>query len=150
MAHVEQRQRQTGYKPQQGFTLVEMMIVVAIIAILSAISIPLYNNYITTTQGASARGNVEALRLALEDHFLDNRTYVAGEWIPGGSVTLQTGVLGWRPDGDEDNYDYRVVAGPTGIGTSYVLTVTNRNNTSIVTTCTRDQAAGSFDCDTSS
>ena len=150
MVHVEQEYRHTGCRSQRGFTLVEMMIVVAIIAILGAISIPLYNNYIETAQGGATRANVEALRLALEDHFLDNATYVEGEWIPSGANTLETGPLGWHPDGDESNYNYRVTAGPTGIATSYVISVTNRTNTSIATTCTRNQRAGTFDCVTTS
>jgi prepilin-type N-terminal cleavage/methylation domain-containing protein len=136
----------SGNRLQHGFTLVEMMIVVAIIAILGAISIPLYNNYIETTQVTAGRANIENLRLAQEDYFLDFNTYVAGNWIPGGSNTLETGDLGWRPDGDEGNYDYEVVAGATGIATSYVLTITNRTNTAITTVCTRDRAVGSFDC----
>jgi len=150
MAHVEQRHRLTGSTPSRGFTLVELMIVVAIIAILGAISVPLYNNYITTTQGGTTRANAEALRLSLEDYFLDHQTYVAGNWIPDGAKTLESGALGWHPDGDQSAYNYNVVAGPTrNIATSYVITVTNRTNTSIVTTCTRNQTTGTFDCTTS-
>jgi type IV pilus assembly protein PilE len=151
MAHVEPRYTSIDNKASHGFTLVEVMIVVAIVAILGAISIPVYNNYVETAQGAAARANVESLRLALENHFLDNRTYVAGDWIPSGANTLETGALGWHPDGDDSNYNYNVAVGPTGsIANSYVITVTDRNNTSVVTTCTRDQTVGSFDCVTSS
>lgn len=62
----------------RGFTLIELMIVVAILAIISAIAIPAYTGYITTAKLTEAQNNLAALRLAEEEFFLENNTYFGG------------------------------------------------------------------------
>lgn len=54
-------------KKQQGFTLIELMIVVAIIAILAAIAIPQYQNYIARSAVTRLVGETGALKTAIED-----------------------------------------------------------------------------------
>jgi prepilin-type N-terminal cleavage/methylation domain-containing protein len=126
----------------KGFTLIELMIVVAIISIITAIAIPAYNGYISTAKDVAVRANADPLRLALEDYFLDNGTYIVGSWIPGGSETLKDN-LGWRPDGDQNGYKYTVAApGGGDIATGYAITVTNVDDATATITCTRTPAAG--------
>src|SRR5690625_2619437 len=51
---------------QQGFTLIELMIVVAIIGILAAVAIPQYQNYIAKSQVSRVMAETGALRTAIE------------------------------------------------------------------------------------
>lgn len=58
-----------------GFTLIELMIVVAIIAILAAIALPIYSNYITRSKLTEAQNWLSQLRVSMEQYYQDNRSY---------------------------------------------------------------------------
>jgi type IV pilus assembly protein PilE len=60
----------------RGFTLVELMIGVGIIAILSAVAIPQYKDYVTRSRVPDATSGLSAKQVQMEQYFQDNRTYV--------------------------------------------------------------------------
>lgn len=59
---------------QKGFTLIELMIVVAIIGILAAVAIPQYQNYIAKSQVSRVMSETGSLRTAVEACLLDGKT----------------------------------------------------------------------------
>ena len=60
---------------QRGFTLIEVMITVAIIAILSAIAIPMYRDYVIRGRLVDATNGLNMIKADMELHFRQNRTF---------------------------------------------------------------------------
>lgn len=62
---------------QRGFTLLEMMVVVAIIAILAAILIPNFTRARAQAMTSACMGNIKTIATALELYYTDNQAYPA-------------------------------------------------------------------------
>lgn len=62
-------------RPITGFTLIELMIVVAIIGILVSIGIVRYNSLVHKSEESTTRGNVGVMRSALAIYYSDNEQY---------------------------------------------------------------------------
>lgn len=74
-----------------GFTLIEAMITIAIIAFLAAIAMPSYNDYVLRGKLTEATSSLADLRVKMEQYYMDNRRYstdAAGGTcgIPGGNA----------------------------------------------------------------
>ncbi len=59
----------------KGFTLVELMITVAIIGILASLGLPAYQDYVTRGKLAEAYSHLASLQLKIEQFYQDNRSY---------------------------------------------------------------------------
>jgi type IV pilus assembly protein PilE len=98
----------------RGFTLIELMIAVGIIAILAAIAIPSYADYVRRGRVTEAISTLSGMRVKMEQYFQDNRTYVGACGGPGTSVAP-------LPTSQNFVYACNIVAGPPS---RYTITAT--------------------------
>lgn len=109
-------------KSKKGFTLIELMIVVAIIGILAAIAIPNFIRFQLKAKTSEGKVNVAAIRTAEEAYFSEFGSYVTGSVSPaanGGTTktdftdTGGFGTIGWAPEG-QVFFNYEVVVSSNG------------------------------------
>ena len=62
-------------KTENGFSLIELLIVIAIIGVLAAIAVPNYNEYITRSKITEGVAGLSDARVRMEQYYQDNRYY---------------------------------------------------------------------------
>lgn len=112
-------------KKINGFTLIELMIVVVIMAILAAIALPSYQNYVTRAKIKEAQSNLIALSLSAENVYQRTLSYPTSS--PATTTTAATKALfnSWNPSSADFKYTY------LSDGATYTLTATGETSTKV-------------------
>jgi type IV pilus assembly protein PilE len=139
----------TNLKTQQkGFTLIELMIVVAIIGILAAIAIPNYANYGTMAKIPDATSNLASKRILMEQFFQDNHTYAAAPACNNDTTSSQYFTFSCSVAGTTTAYTLEADGNTGGAmdGFTYTVDQNNTKATSIVSPAGSNWQATSGSC----
>ena len=119
-----------------GFTLIEVMITVAVVAIIAAVALPSYIDYATRGKLVEAKTNLSDMRTRLEQYFLDNRAYpdaciaYASGAPPAGNIYLPASIKNFAITCALTDTTYTVTA--TGLGFVFTIDQTNAKKTTTV------------------
>lgn len=107
----------------RGFTLIELLVTMAVLAILSAIAWPNYLNYVNQSKAATAQQAIAAAMGALEQQYLDTRSYPASDTI---ADTHNYFTYVYTPTGNPLGQSYTITASGNGVlGQYYVAANSN-------------------------
>lgn len=121
---------------QRAFTLIEMMIVAAVIAILAAIALPSYNSYIIKSEIRTGQADLLALSLNFENQYQRTLSYPTID--PNTTAGLTDKFKGWSPSASNFAYsltrntasEYTLKATGSGRQSGCSITITHTNERS--------------------
>jgi type IV pilus assembly protein PilE len=118
-------------KTNRGFTLIELMVTIAIVAILAAVALPNYSDYLRRGRVPEATSALADMRVKMELAFQDNRTYV-GAPVCAALPTSKYFTFACNPAPTATTY----TAVATGIGpmTGFTFTINQANARSTTVT----------------
>lgn len=114
-----------SFKLNSGFTLIELMITVAIIGILAAIAYPSYQQYVLRANRAEAQAVLSETAQFMERYFTTNGTYVGGALLSAVSPKGASGAA----------VKYNITPATVTTATTFTLTATPVNSQTADTTC---------------
>ncbi|MGP5212601.1 pilin [Psychrobacter immobilis] len=129
---------------QKGFTLIELMIVIAIIGILAAIAIPQYQNYVTKSQVTRVVGETGSLRTLVDLCLTDGNE--CAFTVPASSLLGESVVLGKAADKQPVVTIDTATGGSTIVATFGKSAAGTLNTKSVTWTRAASAAGGTWTC----
>ncbi len=150
MKNIGDSSNRTYSHRNSGFTLIELMIVVAIISIIASIAIPAFYGYKYKASMAEAQSSIGAIKTLETAYATDSFNYVSSAWLPNivpglNRIPWQTGnyldIIGFTMKGDV-HFRYSVGAGGTWVAAPSNSAIAETSNVDIII-----QAEGDIDGD---
>ena len=117
------------HKGPSGFTLIELMVTVAIVAILAAIAVPSYQEYVTRGKIPDATSTLASKRVQMEQYFQDNHTYASAPACTSDSSTSKYFTFDCSVAGTATAYTLRATGSGTMSGFVYTIDQDNKKVT---------------------
>jgi type IV pilus assembly protein PilE len=114
-----------------GFTLIELMITVAIVGILAAIALPNYSDYVTRGKIPEATAALAVKRVKLEQYYQDNKTYAAAPDCSADTTTSKYFTFSCSVAGTASAYTLQAAGQGSMAGFTFTVDQANAKTTSI-------------------
>ncbi len=114
---------------ENGYTLLELLIVVAILGVIAAVGVPLYGDYVINSKETVAKNNLRSIYLMEQDYYNENNSYCTtrssercgstrqiNQYLFGGQKTLDESEPNYRYFVNNYGSGYRAYAQPKSSG----------------------------------
>lgn len=121
---------------QRGFTIIELMIAVAIVGILASVAVPAYKDYVRRGQLPQAFAGLSGFRIKMEQYYQDNRRYGTAACADGANAPAWNNFVDSGANGftyscalSEQGQGFKLTAtGATGQAVGHVYTLDHNNS----------------------
>jgi type IV pilus assembly protein PilE len=134
-------------KTQNGFTLIELMIVVAIVGILAAVALPSYNDYVTRGKIPDATSGLASKRVRMEQFYQDTRSYVGAPDLGADTATSQYfNFAGVAADGPPQTFTLTATGKASMAGFTYTIDQAGTRTTTMTPPASTKGWTGNASC----